>query len=140
MDSRAFRIAMLHISQTEAVSPNEDTPPTDDKKPDDKKVEQITLVERKKAIADSLDAYYSPVINAYLRKFGDIEELMIAAQYAVSQFGGNATEQFNSMLASYKVKILNAVGDVAMSNDTLKKKFISDPTIKDYIKCYILLF
>lgn len=138
MDSRAFRVAMLHMSQTEEVSPNEDTPPTENK---NKEVEQLTLEQRKKVIDDSLDSYYSPVINAYLRKFDDIEQLMIAAQYAVSQFGGNASEQFNSMLSSYKIKILNATGDVAMSNTTLKKKFISDPAIKtlneDEIDTYV---
>jgi len=138
MDSRAFRVAMLHMSQNEEVSPKEDTPPTENK---NKEVEQLTLEQRKKVIDDSLDSYYSPVINAYLRKFDDIEQLMIAAQYAVSQFGGNASEQFNSMLSSYKIKILNATGDVAMSNTTLKKKFISDPAIKtlneDEIDTYV---
>ena len=125
MDSRALRVAMIYISQNKGVSPKEETPITVDTEST-----KLTLDQRKKAIDDSLDSYYSPVINAYLRKYDDIGQLMLAALYAVSQFGEGSSEDFNSKLASYKVKILNAVGDTALSDNSLKKKFLNDPAIE----------
>jgi len=124
MDSRAFRVAMLHMSQTEVVSPNEETPSTEDTE------KQITLNQKKKVIDDSLDSYYSPVINAYLRKYDDIGQLMVAAQYIVSMFDDSdvPVQEYQKKVGNIKVKVLNAVGDVALAKEySLKQKFLNDP-------------
>jgi len=125
MDPRAFRVAMLHMSQNEDVSPNEETP-----LPEDKKSEKITLEQKRKVIEDSLDSYYSPVINAYLRQYDDVGQLIVAAQYVVSQFGESdvPVDEFTKRLGNIKVKVLNAVGDTAKDEKySLKQSFLNDP-------------
>jgi len=127
MNSRAFRVAMLHMSQNEDVSPNEETPQPDDKKDTE---QQITLNEKKKVIDDSLDSYYSPVINAYLRKYDDLGQLMVAAQYIVSMFDDSdvPVQEYHRRVGNIKVKVLNAVGDTALDKEySLKQKFLNDP-------------
>lgn len=123
MDSRAYRIAMLHMSQNEGVS--EETP-----EPVDKKQEQITMTEKKKVIEESIDSYYSPVINAFLRKFDDVGQLTVAAQYIVSQFDDSdvPVDEYTRRLGNIKVKVLNAVGDTALDKEySLNTKFLNDP-------------
>jgi len=122
MDPRAYRVAMLHMSQNEEVSP-EETPTSE-------KNNKITWDQKKKVIEDSLDSYYSPVLNAYLRQFDDIGQLMVAAQYIVSQFGETdvPVTEFQKRLGNIKVKILNAVGDTALDEKySLKQSFLNDP-------------
>jgi len=124
MDSRAFRVAMIHMSQTEEVSPNEETPSTEDTE------RQITIDQKKKVIDDSLDSYYSPVINAYLRKYDDIAQLMVAAQYIVSMFDDSdvPVAEYQKRVGNIKIKVLNAVGDTAQDKEySLKQKFLNDP-------------
>ena len=123
MDSRAYRIAMLHMSQNEGVS--EETP-----EPVDKKQEQITMSEKKRVIEESIDSYYSPVINAFLRKFDDVGQLTVAAQYIVSQFDDSdvPVDEYTQRLGNIKVKVLNAVGDTAVDKEySLNTKFLNDP-------------
>jgi len=124
MDSRAFRVAMMHMSQTE-ISPNEESPL-------DEKGEKLTLDQKKKAIEDSLDSYYSPVINAYLRQIDDEGQLMVAAQFMVSQFSDSTApvDAFQKRLGNIKIKILNAAGDTAVDDkNSLKQKILLDPQL-----------
>jgi len=138
MDPRAFRVAMIHMSQTEEVSPNEETPSTEEVS------EKLTLDQKKKVIDDSLDSYYSPVLNAYLRQIDDVGQLMVAAQYIVSQFGDSdiPVDSFQKRLGNIRVKILNAAGDTAMDEkDSLKQTFLHDPQLnglgKEDIDTYV---
>jgi len=124
MESRAFRIAMLHMSQTEGVSDNE-APSVDDIKG-----EKITLDQKKSTIDDAIDSYYSPVLNAYIRSYEDVGQLVVAALNVVSRFGDPETniDSFEKRLGSFKVKILNAVGDTAHdSKGSLSEKYLKDP-------------
>ncbi len=125
MNPKAFKIAMLHLSQNMEI-PEKESP--SNKSQDN---EKLTLTQRKQVISESLDSYYSPVINAYLRQYDDLGHLMIAAQYAVSKFGDNAIQDFHARLGNIKVKILNAVGDTAIQEKgSLKDKFSQDKTIE----------
>ena len=122
MDSRAFRVAMLHMSQNQGDSTNEE--------PSEPENARITLIQKKKVIEDSLESYYSPVINAYLRQYDDVGQLMVAAQYMVSLFGETdvPVAEFQKRLGNVKVKILNAVGDTADDEKySLKQSFLNDP-------------
>jgi len=142
MDPRAYKIAMLHMSQNEDVS--EETPETENEKKDKK----ITLTEKKKVIEDSLDSYYSPVINAYLRQIDDVGQLMVAAQHIVSQFGETdiPVAEFQKRLGNIRVKILNAVGDTSQDEKySLKQTLLNDPQtngldadqLDSYIRSYL---
>ena len=126
MNPSTFKVAMLHISQNQEDTSNEDPSVTEnilDK-------EKLTLTQKKKIIEDSLDSYYSPVINAYLRKYDNIGQLVVAALSVVSQFGDDTKnlDNFEDKLGNFKVKILNAVGDTAMEDKgSLKETFLNDP-------------
>jgi len=124
MNPRAFKVALMHVSQNQEVSPNEEIPVTEKQQN-----AKMTLTEKKKVINDSLDSYYSPVINAYLRQYDDIGQLMLAAQIVVDQFGESDVpgDSFEKRLGNIKVKILNAVGDTAMDEKySLKQTFLND--------------
>jgi len=139
MNPSAYKVAMLYMSQNQEDSSNED--PSVIEKNDNAK---LTLSQKKKVIEDSLDTYYSSVINAYLRKYNDISELVFAASSVISQFGdGNNSEAFSDELNNLKVKILNAVGDIAMRDSgSLKSNILNDPKtssmssdeLEDYIR------
>jgi len=116
MNPRAFKVAMLYVSQ------NEETPSTEN--------EKLTLDQKKRVIDTSLDSYYSPVLNAFLRKYTDIGQLMVAAQYLVSRFDDSdvPVNEYQKRVGNIKVKVLNAVGDTAMDKEySLKQKFLNDP-------------
>lgn len=127
MNPSAFKVAMLFVSQNQEVSPNEE--PSETETQLDEKA-KLTLTQKKSIIEDSLDSYYSPVINAYLRKYDDVGQLMVAALDIVSKFGDDAKNltSFSSQLGNFKVKVLNAVGDTAMAEKgSLKDTFLKDP-------------
>jgi len=141
MNPSALRVAMLHLAQTEV-----DTEEVDNTK--DKESEQLTLDQKKKVIEDSLDSYYSSVLNAYLRQIDDVGQLMIAAQLIVSQFSESdaPVQEFQKRLGNMRVKVLNAVGDTAMSDtNSLKQKILADQAITNmdseeidkYVRSYL---
>jgi len=120
---QSYKIAMLYLAQNDI----DENSSEDSEKEDSAKEEKLTLTQKSKVIEDSLDSYYSPVINAYLRRSENIGELMIAAQYLTSNFSSDALESFNETLSSLKIKILNAVGDSALGSNSLKEKWLEDP-------------
>ena len=130
MDSRAFKIAMLHLSQTQS----EETPdPKKEESPlDNKSGEKLTQDQRKKAVDSSLNTYYSSIINTFLRTYTDVGQLMTVAQHVVSQFskGSAPVEAFQKRIGNINIKILNAVGDTAVDDkNSLKQTILLDPAL-----------
>jgi hypothetical protein len=129
MNNRSFKIAMLHISQTEETP---DTDKVESPLDENKTGERLTLDQRKKAIDTSLESHYSPIINTFLRTYTDVGELMTVSQHVVSQFGKGPApvEAFQKRVGNINIKILNAVGDTAVDDkNSLKQTFILDPAV-----------
>lgn len=128
MKSRAFKVALLHISQTQS----EETPEKESLTDKSKSGEKLTIDQRKEAIDSSLESYYSPIINTFLRSYTDVGQLMAVAQQVVSKFNKSSApvEAFQKRVGNLNIKILNAVGDTAVDDkNSLKQSFILDPAV-----------